>query len=78
MSEAYSVIFNSQGSNVLNRVNLNAVVYNVNWGAFLPKRFKKFRCQFIFKSLNITGSTILLIDNGFVNMNICRVNVYDG
>jgi len=62
MSEAFQVIFNSQGSNVLNNSNLNAVVYDVNWGAFLPKKCKRFHCQFIFKSQNNVGSN--LTDNG--------------
>jgi hypothetical protein len=75
MPEAFQVIFNSQGSNVLNNTNRNAVLYNVNWGAFLPKKYKKFHCQFVFKSLNYAG---VLTDNGFVNMNIGRVSVFDG
>ena len=75
MSEAFQVIFNSQGSNVINNTNLNAVQYNVNWTAFLPLKYKKFHCQFIFKSVNYAGA---LVDNGFVNMNLGRVNVSDG
>ena len=75
MSEAFQVIFNSQGSNVINNTNLNAVQYNVNWTAFLPLKYKKFHCQFIFKSVNYNGA---LTDNGFVNMNIGRVNIFDG
>ena len=79
MSEAFQVIFNSQGSNVLNAGNINAVVYNVNWGAFLPKRYKKFHCQFVFKSINVIGAgAAALVDNGFVSMNIGRLSVYDG
>ena len=35
MAEAFQLIFNSQGSNVLNNGNINAVVYNVNWGCLL-------------------------------------------
>jgi hypothetical protein len=75
MSEAFQVIFNSQGSNVLNATSLNAVVYNVNWGTFLPKKYKKFHCQFVFKSQNYNGA---LVNNGFVNMNLGRVSVFDG
>ena len=79
MSEAYQVIFNSQGSNVLTPVatagNRTSIMYAVNWGAFLPKKYKKFHCQFIFKSQNYGGN---LTDNGFVNMNIGRVSVFDG
>ena len=75
MSEAFQLIFNSQGANVVNGGNINAVVYNVNWGAFLPKKFKRFHCQFVFKSQNFAGG---LQNNGFVSMNIGRVNVYDG
>ena len=76
MSEAYQVIFNSQGSNVINsNAGKTSVVYNVNWGAFLPKKYKKFHCQFVFKSQNHAGN---LTDNGFVNMNIGRVSIFDG
>ena len=75
MSEAFQVIFNSQGANVVNNTSLNAVVYNVNWGAFLPKKYKKFHCQFVFKSQNYNGA---LVNNGFVNMNLGRVSVFDG
>jgi hypothetical protein len=75
MPESFQVIFNSRGANVINAGNLNAVQYNVNWGAFLPRKFKKFHCQFIFKSENYAG---VLTNNGFVNLNCGRVNVYDG
>ncbi len=75
MPESFQVIFNSRGANVINAANLNAVQYNVNWGAFLPTKFKKFHCQFIFKSENFAG---VLTNNGFVNLNCGRVNVYDG
>jgi len=75
MSESFQIIFNSQGSNVLNNTNKNAVVYNVNWGGFLPQRYKKFKCNFTFRSLNYNG---FFTDNGFVTINIGRTNVYDG
>lgn len=75
MAEAFQLIFNSQGSNVLNNTTRTAVVYNVNWGAFLPKKYKKFHCQFVFKSQNYGGN---LTDSGFVNMNIGRISVFDG
>ena len=82
MPEAFQVIFNSQGSNVLNKdaagvvANINAVVYNVNWSAFLPKKYKKFNCQFVFKSQNFANLSVT--DNGFLNMNLGRVSVFDG
>ena len=75
MSESFQIIFNSQGSNVLSNTNRNAIVYNVNWGGFLPRRYKKFKCKFTFRSLNYVG---FFTDNGFVTMNIGRTNVYDG
>lgn len=81
MSESYLVVFNSQGANAVNNANINAVVYNVNWGSFLPKKFKKFQCQFIFKSANLLSTAIaptILADNGFVNMNIGKINCNDG
>jgi hypothetical protein len=75
MPESFQVIFNSRGSNVINNANLNAVVYNVNWGAFLPTKFQKYHCQFIFKSENYNG---VLTNNGFVSLNCGKVNIYDG
>jgi len=73
--EMFQVIFNSQGANVVSNANLNSVIYNVNWGAFLPRKYKKFHCQFVFKSLNYAG---ILTDNGFVNMNLGTINSFDG
>jgi hypothetical protein len=75
MPESFQVIFNSRGTNVINRPDNNNVVYNVNWGAFLPRKFKKFHCQFIFKSENYNGN---LTNNGFVSMNMGRCNIFDG
>ncbi len=75
MPESFLVLFNSQGSNVINSSNINAVVYDVNWDSFLPRKYKKFQCQFIFKSQNYNGT---LTSNGFVNMNLGKMNVYDG
>ena len=82
MAESYLVVFNSQGSNalVVNN-NRNSVVYNVNWGSFLPKKFKKFHCQFIFKSANFSSNAqnpTILSDNGFVNINLGKINCNDG
>ena len=75
MTEAFQVIFNSQGSNVINNTNLNAVQYNVNWTSFLPLKYKKFRCQFIFKSIKISQA---ISDFGFVNIDIGKVYINDG
>ena len=75
MSESFQIIFNSQGSNVLNNTNRNAVQYNVNWGSVLPQRYKKFKCNFTFRQLNYNG---FFSDNGFASMDIGRINVYDG
>ena len=81
MSESYLVVFNSQGANAINNANRNAVVYNINWGSFLPKNFKKFHCQFVFKSANfssIAQAPTILSDNGFVNINLGKINCNDG
>ena len=75
MPESYQIIFNSQGTNVLNRTDLNNVVYNVNWAAFLPQKYKRFKCQFVFKSAYFAGD---LEDTGFVNIDFGRVDIYDG
>lgn len=75
MPESYLVIFNSQGQNVLNATSLTSVIYNVNWTSFLPKKYKRFKCKFVFKSLD---ASIILTDNGFVNMNTGKINVVSG
>ena len=75
MPETFQVIFNSRGNNVINNTSLNSVVYNVNWGAFLPSKFKRFHCQFVFKSENFAGN---LTNNGFVSLNMGRTNIFDG
>lgn len=85
-NECFNLIFCSRttqaiGGNVIDNSNLNAVKYFVNWGSFLPKKYKKFHCQFIFKSENYVSATstnTTLNDNGFVSMDFGRVNVYDG
>ena len=73
--ESFNIVFNSRGVNAINKTNLNAVKYFVNWGSILPKKYKKFNAHFIFKSEN-TG--VALTDNGFVHMDFGKVNVYDG
>ena len=78
--ETYQIVFNSQGSNTLTPVatalNRTAITYDINWEAIIPKnKYKKFRCQFTFKSTLYAG---LNADTGFVNMNLGRVNIYDG
>ena len=74
--ERFLILFNSQGSNVIDNSNLNQVLYNVNWGAFLPKKYKRFHCQFVFKSINYNGA--ILNANGLVSINLGKVNVFDG
>ena len=79
--ESYLLILNSQGSNVLDNTNRNGVLYDVNWSTFLPKKYKKFHCQFVFKSqtyINATASVDQLTNNGFLNLNCGRKNIYDG
>lgn len=77
MSEAFQLILNSQGANCLDvgAVNKSSLRYSVNWGAFLPKKYKKYHCQFVFKSNNYVG---VLQQNGFVNINLGHVNCFDG
>ena len=84
-TETYQVIFNSQGSNLLSpngtAVQRASISYDLNWEAIIPRdKYNKFRCQFILKSMIYTGvgGNGLLTDIGFVNMNLGRVNIYDG
>jgi hypothetical protein len=75
MPETFSIVFCSRNSNVVDATSLNAVKYNVNWSAILPKKYKKFLCEFIFKSENTATQ---LTSNGFIGMDFGRVNVFDG
>jgi hypothetical protein len=76
MSQSYSVIFSSRGSNVVDSSSINAISYYCNWPAMLPvHKYKKYSCEFIFKSETYGGS---LTNNGFVNMNIGKTDVFDG
>lgn len=75
MAEVFNVIFCSRGANVINASDLNNVVYMVNWGSILPKTYRKFRCQFIFKSETYAGN---LSNCGFVSMDIGRTHNFDG
>jgi hypothetical protein len=75
MSESFQVIFNNQNPNVINAVNINAIQYNVSWGSFLPTKYKKFNCEFVFKSECYLGNLNHL---GFVNLNFGKINIYNG
>lgn len=85
MPEQYQVYFSSRGSNVIDKSNLNAVIYSVNWSNFLNPKYKRFLCQFIFKSenwqTNNTGggiNTQILTSNGFMNLSGTQGYTYDG
>jgi hypothetical protein len=75
MPETFSIVFCSRNSNVIDATNLYAVKYNVAWNAILPTKYKKFHCQFVFKSENTATA---LTQTGFIGMDLGRVNVYDG
>jgi hypothetical protein len=75
MPESFSLVLCSRNPNVINNTDRNNVSYNVRWGMFLPAKFKKFHCQFVFKSETYNGT---LNNNGFVNINLGKVSVYDG
>ena len=71
MSESLTVIFNSQGANVIaNGANNTSITYPVNWTAFLPLKYKRFHCQFVFKSQNyaVALSLQLILQNDSDNV----------
>jgi hypothetical protein len=71
----YTFIFCSRNSNA-NVITANSVVqYNVNWNSILNTKYKRFHCQFIFKSEN---SASALTSTGFVNMDFGTKKIYDG
>jgi hypothetical protein len=83
--EFYQIIFNNQGPNCQNNSSnaagrKNNLNYTVNWGAILPKKYKKFHCKFVFKSELRSGSldAPLIIQDGLVSMSLGRMNSFDG
>jgi len=60
--------------------NYNTVTYNVNWLSILPTKYKKFQCQFVFKSNKFGHGQNNIAKHiiGFIDMNIGRTNIYDG
>ena len=81
MPEQYQVYFNSRNSNAIQDVTLglNKVTYLMNWNGFLPMKYKRFLCQFIFKSENYVGvNGVTLVDNGFVNLSMGNTYTFDG
>jgi len=84
-TETYQIVFNSQGSNLLSPAGTAAqrasISYDINWESIIPRgKYNKFRCRFQFKSAQYIGAgqNGLLRENGFVNMNLGRLNNYDG
>ena len=70
MPEQFQVIFNSRNSISANatatdRCNLT---YNMNWGSVLPKKYKRFLCQFTF--LSEQNLNTLITETGLVNINL--------
>lgn len=73
--DSYTIIFNSRGSNATVNTANSSVSYNVNWSAILDAKYKRFHCQFVFKSENTPN---IYSTNGFVNMNFGTTKIFDG
>jgi hypothetical protein len=72
----YNIIFSSRNSNAtVNNGTAQSVTYSVNWSAILDSRYKRFKCNFVFKSEIYGGA---LTQTGFVNMNFGNVEIYNG
>jgi len=70
MPEQFQVLFNSRNSisaiaTDANRCNLT---YNMNWGSVLPKKYKRFLCQFTF--LSEQNLNTVITETGLVNINL--------
>jgi len=78
-NRTYTVIFNSRGSNVLTPIatalQRTSITYYVNWANILPTGCTRYSCNFVFKSESYAGA---VSDNGFVNMNIGKTDIFDG
>ena len=82
--ETFQIILSSRGNNVTNLgalnagipANINTLKYYCNWPAMLPiEKYTKYSCSFVFKSENYAG---ILTNNGFVNVDIGRTQIFDG
>ena len=73
--DRYTIIFNSQGNNVTLGATNATATYNVNWSSILDSKYKRFHCQFVFKSLTTSD---FRTDNAFVNMNFGTMKIFDG
>jgi len=81
MPEQYQVFFNSRASNAIQdpTLGLNKVTYLMNWEGFLPHKYKRFLCQFVFKSENYASAAgAVLTDNGLVNMQMGSLYSFNG
>ena len=83
MPEQYQIYFSSRGSNAIadtiSGLGLIKITYLMNWDGFLPKKYKRFLCQFIFKSENYsTTNGTVLTDNGFVNIQMGSLYSFNG
>ena len=76
MRESYQVIFNSVTSDIVSKDDLTAVIYNINWGSFLPKKYRKFELHYSLKTNYFTP----LSDGelGILNINLGRMENYNG
>ena len=76
MSETYNITFSSRNANALIKTNLTQIPYTVNWKTFLPTKYKKFKCNFIFRSDN-TQTALNLVS--YVTMSFgAQMNCFDG
>jgi hypothetical protein len=71
----YTIIFCSRSSNATVLTANSIVQYHVNWSSILDLNYKRFHCQFVFKTEN---SPAVLTSTGYVNMNFGTTKVYDG
>lgn len=77
--DTFVICFNSRDINVVGD-NTTAdgrcdLAYNVNWAMFLPKKYRKFSCQFTFTSENFAGA---LTGCGWVRIGTGKMDIYDG
>ena len=72
--ESLIINLNSQGPYMVNNANLAQVQYLLPF-ATLPRKYSKFSVQVNFRSNVYVG---LLTDVGFININLGRMNVFEG
>jgi hypothetical protein len=73
----YTILLSSVGKNVVDRSNINAVKFYINWSSILPlDKYKAYSCNV--KFISSYTDTLCESNVGTLSMDVGKTNVYDG